>query len=294
MASTQKILKLGIPKGSLQESTFRLFKKAGFSMQAPSRSYVPVTDDPELSCLLIRAQEMARYVEDGILEAGLTGRDWMMENKAKVVEVAELRYAKAGLRPVRWVIAVPNDSKIKTVKDLQGKRIATELVGYTGHYLKKHGVTAKIEFSWGATEVKPPDLADAIVELTETGSSLRANNLRIVETILESTTLLIANKEAWKNPWKKEKIENISMLLQGAIVAEEKVGLKMNIPRKKLDSIMKLLPSLHTPTIAQQTDEKWVSVEVIIDEKVVKDILPKLKRSGAEGIVEYPLNKVIF
>lgn len=290
----EKILRLGIPKGSLQESTFRLFQKAGFHLKVSSRSYFPVSDDPELSCMLIRAQEMPRYIEDGLLDAGLTGRDWMMEQNAKVVEVAELRYAKAGLRPVRWVIAVPNDSKIKKVKDLQGKRISTELVGHTKRYLKKCGVTAQVEFSWGATEVKPPDLADAIVELTETGSSLRANNLRIVETILESNTLLLANRSSWKDSWKKQKIENLSLLLQGAIVAEEKVGLKMNVPNSKLAAILKLLPSLHAPTISHQTDEKWAAVEVIVDERVVRDILPQLKRAGASGIVEYPLNKVIF
>lgn len=293
-AKKDKILRLGIPKGSLQESTVRLFQKAGFNIRASSRSYTPAIDDSELSCLLIRAQEMARYIEEGLLDAGLTGRDWMLEQNAKVVEVAELRYAKAGLKPVRWVIAVPNDSKIRKIKDLQGKRIATELVGYTKRYLKKQGVTAKIEFSWGATEVKPPDLADAIVELTETGSSLRANNLRVLETILESTTLLLANRASWKNSWKRHKIENLSMLLQGAIVAEEKVGLKMNVPKRKLDAILKVLPSLHAPTLGTQSDQKWVSVEVILDEAVVRDLLPQLKRSGATGIVEYPLNKVIF
>lgn len=290
----EKMLRLGLPKGSLQESTFRLFQKAGFMIRASSRSYRPSIDDPEMSGLLIRAQEMARYVEDGLLDCGLTGRDWTMEQNAKVHEVAELRYAKAGLRPVRWVIAVPNDSKINKIKDLQGKRISTELVGYTRRYLKKHGVNAKVEFSWGATEVKPPELCDAIVELTETGSSLRANNLRIVETILESNTLLIANRQSWKDEWKRHKIENLCMLLQGAIVAEEKVGLKLNILKKKLPQALKILPSLNAPTISEQTDAQWVSLEVIVDEKIVRDILPQLKRSGATGIVEYPLNKVIF
>ena len=292
--SVKKILRLGIPKGSLQESTFRLFGKAGYNIRAGGRSYFPNVDDPEIECLLIRAQEMARYIQDGVLDAGLTGRDWMIEQNAKVVEVAELRYAKAGLKPVRWVIAVPNDSKIRSVKDLQGKRIATELVDYTRRYLKKQGVKADVEFSWGATEVKPPQFADAIVELTETGSSLRANNLRIVETILESTTLLLANPKSWKDPWKRQKIENLSLLLQGAIVAEEKVGLKMNLPKSKLKKILSLLPSLHAPTVSEQTDPRWVSIEVIVDERVVRDTLPALKRAGASGIVEYPLNKVIF
>ncbi len=292
--ASKKLLRLGLPKGSLQESTFRLFQKAGYNVRASSRSYYPTVDDPEVECLLIRAQEMARYIEDGILDAGLTGRDWMIEQNAKCVEVAELRYAKAGLRPVRWVIAVPNNSKIRKVKDLKGKRISTELVQTTKRYLKKRGVTADIEFSWGATEVKPPDLADAIVELTETGSSLRANNLRIVETILESNTLLLANRTSWKNSWKKQKLESLSLLLQGAIVAEEKVGLKMNVTRPKLKKLLSLLPSLHAPTISEQTDQRWVSIEVIVDEKIVRDTLPQLKRAGASGIVEYPLNKVIF
>ncbi len=288
-----KILRLGIPKGSLQESTARLFQKAGYRINIKSRSYKPEADDPEIECLLIRAQEMARYIDEGLLDCGLTGRDWMQEQNSKAVEVAELRYAKAGLRPVRWVIAVPNNSKIKKIKDLQGKRIATELVGYTTRYLKKHGVTAKVEFSWGATEVKPPELADAIVELTETGSSLRANNLRILDTILESNTLLLANRASWKDAWKRQKIESLSMLLQGAIAAEEKVGLKMNVPKKILTSILKLLPSLHSPTVNDQSDDKWVSVEAVLDEKVVRDIVPQLSRAGATGIVEYPLNKVI-
>lgn len=291
MANT---LKLGLPKGSLQDSTFRLFKKAGFNITAPSRSYIPSIDDPELEGLLIRAQEMARYVEDGILDAGLTGRDWVLEQGAKVVEVAELRYAKAGLRPVRWVLAVPNDSKIKKVADLEGKRIATELVEYTRRFLKKQGVSATVEFSWGATEVKPPLLADAIVELTETGSSLRANNLRIVETLLESNTVLIANKEAWANPFKRKKIENLVLLLQGAIAAEEKVGLKMNVPAESLQKVMASLPALQTPTVGSLSDQGWHSVEVIVDEKIVRDILPALKAAGASGIVEYPLNKVIY
>ncbi|MDA8100822.1 MAG: ATP phosphoribosyltransferase, partial [Nitrospiraceae bacterium] len=227
-------LKLGLPKGSLQESTFKLFGKAGYRVQVSSRSYYPSIDDPDIDCIMVRAQEMARYVDNGIFDVGLTGKDWILEQNADVVEVAELRYAKGGLNPVRWVVAVPEDSKIRTVKDLKGKRIATELVGYTKRYLKSKGVNADVEFSWGATEVKPPQLADAIVELTETGSSLRANKLRIVEVMLESTTRLIANKKAWADPWKRKKIENMSMLLQGALAAEEKVGLKMNVPKKTL------------------------------------------------------------
>jgi len=288
------LLKLGIPKGSLQEATFRLFQKAGYRISVGSRSYIPSIDDPELSGLLIRAQEMAGYVEDGVLDAGLTGRDWMTEQNADVEVVSELRYAKAGFTPIKWVIAVPNDSPIKTVKDLQGKRIATELVGYTKRYLEKHGVTADVEFSWGATEVKPPLLADAIVELTETGNSLRANNLRIVDTILESVTVLVANKKSWKDAWKKEKIENLAMLLQGAIDAEAKVGLKMNMPKRNLEAVLKSLPALHAPTVSNQTDQDWVAIEVIVDEKTVREIIPVLKRAGASGIVEYPLNKVIY
>ncbi len=291
---TQKILKLGLPKGSLQDSTFRLFQKAGWKISVGSRSYIPTINDPELSGLLIRAQEMAGYVEKGVLEAGLTGRDWKTEQNADVQEVCELRYAKAGFSPIRWVVAVPNDSPIKTVKDLEGKRIATELVGFTKRYLQEKGIKADVEFSWGATEVKPPVLVDAIVELTETGSSLRANNLRIVETILESTTVLVANKKAWADPWKREKIENIAMLLQGAIDAEEKVGLKLNAPKKNLEEILKKLPALHTPTVSTQSDQDWVAVEVIVDEKTVREIIPALKRAGASGIVEYPLNKVIY
>jgi ATP phosphoribosyltransferase len=257
------------------------------------RSYYPTIDDANIDCTLVRAQEMARYVDIGIFDVGLTGKDWILEQNADVVEVAELRYAKGGLNPVRWVVAVPEDSKIKTIKDLKGKRIATELVGYTKRYLKSRGVTADIEFSWGATEVKPPRLADAIVELTETGSSLRANNLRIIEVMLESTTRLIANKKAWSDPWKRKKIENMATLLQGALAAEEKVGLKMNAPRANLQEIIGLLPSLHAPTISQQTDPAWVSLEVILDEKHARDLIPRLKRRGASGIVEYPLNKVI-
>lgn len=291
--SKKNHLNLGIPKGSLQEATLRLFEKAGYKIRVGSRSYVPSIDDPEISGLLIRSQEMARYVEDEVLDVGICGRDWVLENNADVVEVTELRYSKATNRPIRWVVAVPNDSKIKNVKQLKGKRIATELVEFTRRYLKKKGVKAEVEFSWGATEVKPPVLADAIVELTETGSSLRANNLRIIETLLESVTVLIANKKAYKDPWKRKKIENIAMLLNGAITAEEKVGLKMNVPKKKLSSVLAKLPALHAPTISALSNEGWASVEVILDESVVRHILPEIKRAGASGIVEYPLNKVI-
>ena len=288
------MLRLGLPKGSLQESTFRLFKKAGWNINVGSRSYFPTIDDPELSGMLIRAQEMTRYVENGVLDAGLTGRDWMMDHGGEVEIVGELRYAKAGLKPVRWVVAVPNDSPIQTIKDLQGKRISTEMVGYTKRYLEEKGIKAEVEFSWGATEVKPPVLCDAIVELTETGSSLRANKLRIIETMMESTTLFIANKKAWADKEKREKIQNIYMMLTGAIAAEEKVGLKMNVPEKSLKEILQTLPALHTPTISSLTDSGWQSVEVIVDEKTVRDIIPKLKAVGATGIVEYPLNKVIL
>ncbi len=286
-------LKLGLPKGSLQESTFKLFGKAGYRVQVSSRSYYPSIDDPDIDCIMVRAQEMARYVDNGIFDVGLTGKDWILEQNADVVEVAELRYAKGGLNPVRWVVAVPEDSKIRTVKDLKGKRIATELVGYTKRYLKSKGVNADVEFSWGATEVKPPQLADAIVELTETGSSLRANKLRIVEVMLESTTRLIANKKAWADPWKRKKIENMSMLLQGALAAEEKVGLKMNVPKKTLKEVCSILPAMHSPTISHQTDPAWVSLEVMLDEKESRNLIPRLKRRGATGIVEYPLNMVI-
>lgn len=288
-----KTLRIGLPKGSLQESTLKLFRKAGYHISVSSRSYYPSFDDPEIEAMLIRAQEMAGYVENGIIDCGLTGKDWIMEQNADVHEVAELIYAKEGLRPVRWVIAVPNDSKIKTVKDLNGKRIATELVGFTKRFLKKNGVTAEVDFSWGATEVKPPHLADAIVELTETGTSLRANNLRIVETILESSTRFISNKKAWQDKWKRQKMENIVMLLKGALAAEEKVGLKMNVESKSLKRVMSLLSAMHSPTISSLSEEGWFALEVIINEKSVRDIIPKLKKAGATGIVEYPLNKVI-
>jgi ATP phosphoribosyltransferase len=288
-----KIIRLGLPKGSLQESTLKLFKKAGYNISVDTRSYYPVFDDIEIEAMLIRAQEMARYVDDGVLDAGLTGKDWVLEQGADVYEVAELNYAKGGLRPVKWVIAVPDGSKIKTVKDLKGKRIATELVGFTKKYLKSKGVKADVDFSWGATEVKPPYLADAIVELTETGTSLRANNLRIIETILVSSTRFIANKKTWKDRWKRQKMENIVLLLKGALAAEEKVGLKMNVPKRTIKRVMSMLSALHSPTMSKLSDEGWFALEVMIDEKIVRDIIPKLKSAGAEGIVEYPLNKVI-
>jgi ATP phosphoribosyltransferase len=288
-----KLLSIGLPKGSLQESTLALFRKAGFTITVGSRSYIPSIDDDELSGLLIRAQEMARYVQDGILDLGLTGRDWVMEQNARVKEVCTLQYAKGGLRPVRWVVAVPNDSPIKRIEDLRGKRIATELVQFTRRYLKERDIDALVEFSWGATEVKAPRLADAIVELTETGSSLRANNLRVVETILESTTVLIANRDAWKDRWKREKIENIALLLAGALRAQEKVGLKMNVSRADLDPVLKVLPALQNPTISSLSEAGWFSLEVIVDEKTVRELIPVLKKTGASGIVEYPLNKVI-
>ena len=288
-----KVLSLGLPKGSLQESTFKLFRKAGFTVSAGSRSYIPSIDDDEISGLLIRAQEMARYVQDGILDLGLTGRDWVLEQNARVKEVCTLNYAKGGLRPVRWVVAVPNESPIRRVEDLGGKRVATELVQYTRRFLKERGIEALVEFSWGATEVKAPRLADAIVELTETGSTLRANNLRIVDTILESTTVLIANRDAWKDPWKRQKIENIALLLAGALRAEEKVGLKMNVARADLDRVLAVLPALQNPTISSLSEAGWFSLEVIVDEKKVRELIPVLKKTGASGIVEYPLNKVI-
>ena len=288
------VLKIGLPKGSLQDTTFRLFKNAGYNIKLLDRSYVPAIDDPELEGLVIRAQEMARYVQDGILDMGITGWDWVLEQNADIVELTRLRYGKVGFRGVKWVVAVPADSKIKKMEDLNGKKVATELVSFTKRYLRKLGIEAQVEFSWGATEVKPPLLADAIVEVTETGASLKANNLRIIDTILESETVLIANKKAWKDPWKKRKMENIMMLLKGALLAEEKVGLKMNVPSGKLHEVIGILPSLHTPTVSSLSDKDWVAIEVILEEKVVRDIIPNLKRAGAQGIVEYPLNKIIM
>ncbi len=294
MGKGMGVLKLGLPKGSLQEPTFDLFRKAGYRIRLGDRSYVPSIDDPDMECLLIRAQEMGHYVEDGVLDAGITGQDWVREYESDVVEVAQLLYARGGFVPVRWVVAVPEDSGITGISQLQGKRIATELVGFTSRYLSECGIEANVEFSWGATEVKPPKLADAIVDVTVTGSSLRANKLRIIETILESTTVLVMNRAAWEDPWKREKMENLTMLLQGALNAEFKVGLKMNLPAGKLDDISSLLPSLHNPTISHLKEPGWLALEVIIDEAKVRELVPVLKKFGAEGIIEYPLNKVIY
>ena len=288
------ILKLGLPKGSLQEPTFEILKKAGYRVRVGERSYFPVIDDAEIDCLLIRAQEMGHYVEDGVLDAGITGQDWVREYNSDVEEITTLQYARGGFVPVRWVVAVPDDSDITDIKQLAGKRIATELVGFSERYFRERGIEAKFEFSWGATEVKPPKLADAIVDVTVTGSSLRANKLRIIDTILESTTALIMNREAAADPWKREKAENIAILLQGAINAEFKVGLKMNVPSNKLEEISALLPSLHNPTVSHLRDENWVALEIITDEATVRELIPQLKKTGAEGIIEYPLNKVIY
>ena len=287
------LLKLGIPAGSLQEATADLFRRSGYKIRFSSRSYFPSIDDDEIECLLIRAQEMARYVEDGVLDAGLTGHDWIMETGADVHEVAELIFSKVSRRPVRWVLCVPEDSPVKAVKDLEGLRIATEAVGLTARYLQKHGVTAQVEFSWGATEVKPPKLADAIVEVTETGSSLRANNLRIVDEVITSTTRFIANRQAYADTWKKQKIDDIVLMLQGTMAAEGKVGMMMNAPLDNLNKVLALLPALRKPTISDLADEKWIAVNTILDESVVRHIIPRLKAAGARGIVEYPLNKII-
>jgi len=285
-------LVLGLPKGSLQESTFELMGKAGFPVSVGSRSYFPSTDDPELSLCMFRAQEMARYVHDGVLDAGLTGRDWVEENDADVVEVGELVYAKQRLSPVRWVLAVPEASPVESVKDLGGKLIATELVNTTRKWLASHGVEAQVEFSWGATEAKA-NLVDAIVELTETGSSLRANKLRIVDTVMESVTVLIANHQAWEDPWKRAKIESMHLLLQGAIVAREKVCLKLNVSQEHVDAVLAIVPALRKPTLSPLSEDGWYALETIVDESTVRRIIPDLKRAGAEGIIEIPLNKVI-
>ena len=287
-------LKLGIPKGSLENATVDLFRRAGYVITTSSRSYFPGIDDPEIECMLIRAQEMARYVEDGILDAGLTGRDWIEENGAQVVAVADLIYAKQSFGKVRWVLAVPEASPFKSVKDLEGKIIATELVAATKRYLERNGVTAKVEFSWGATEVKPPELADAIVEVTETGSSLRANKLRIIETVLESNTQLIANVNAWKDPEKRQKLEDMKMLLQGAINALGKVGLMLNVEKTNLNAVLAVLPALKRPTISTLSEDGWLAVNTILEESTVRTIIPRLKAAGAQGIVEYPLNKIIM
>ncbi len=287
-------LKLGIPKGSLENATVDLFRRAGFTITTSSRSYFPAIDDPEIECMLIRAQEMARYVDDGVLDAGLTGRDWVEENDATVVTVADLIYSKQSFGKVRWVLAVPDAAPYRSVKDLQGKIIATELVGATKKYLAANGVTAKVEFSWGATEVKPPELADAIVEVTETGSSLRANKLRIIETVLESNTQLIANCDSWKNDWKRRKLEDMRMLLEGAINALGKVGLMLNVEKRNLEMVLAALPALKNPTISHLSDGNWLAVNTILDESTVRTIIPRLKEAGAQGIVEYPLNKIVM
>ncbi|MBI5395785.1 MAG: ATP phosphoribosyltransferase [Verrucomicrobia bacterium] len=292
---TTKVLRLGLPKGSLQESAFALMAKAGFQVSVSSRSYVPRINDKELEVRLIRAQEISRYVELGALDAGLTGKDWIEENGSDVEVVSEIAFSKQTLMPARWVLAVPNDSPIKSAKDLQGKRIATEVVNLTRRWLAKHGVTADVEFSWGATEIKAADrLVDAIVELTETGSSLKANNLRIVDTLTTSFPQLIANRAAWRDTWKRRKVEVLAMLLKGALAAQEKVGLKMNIQRKQLARLLRELPALRNPTISTLSQRGWVAVETIIDESVVREIIPQLKEIGAEGIIEYPLNKVVY
>jgi len=289
-----KPLKLGLPKGSLQDATLQLMARAGWRVTVSSRSYFPNIDDSEVTCMLVRAQEMARYVETGALDAGITGRDWVLETGAEVKEVAELLYAKQSLAPVRWVLAVPDNAPAQTARDLEGKVIATEVVNLTKQYLAKHGVQARVGFSWGATEVKVPQLADAIVEITETGSSLRANRLRIIDTVLESRTVFIANAAAAKDPWKSEKISNMALLLQGAIAAYNKVGIMLNVRREHLDGVLRALPALKNPTISTLSDADWVAINTIVDEDVVRHLIPKLKAAQAQGIVEYPLNKIVL
>ncbi|MCA8989049.1 MAG: ATP phosphoribosyltransferase [Planctomycetaceae bacterium] len=288
-----KLLKLGIPAGSLQEATAELFRKAGYNIKFASRSYYPSVDDDEIECLSIRAQEMARYVEQGILDAGITGYDWIIETNADVHEVCELIFSKVSRRPVRWVLAVPENSPIQCAKDLEGKRIATEAVGLTRMYLQKHGVNAEVEFSWGATEVKPPRLVDAIVEVTETGSSLRANDLRIVDEVLQSTTRLIANKKSFADPWKQQKLSNIALMLQSCLAAEGKVGLMLNVRRNDLEKVLRGLPALQQPTVSSLSDPDWVAINTIINESIVRSIIPELREAGATGIVEFPINKII-
>jgi ATP phosphoribosyltransferase len=290
---TVPVLRLGVPAGSLQEATGELFRKAGYKVTYTSRSYYPAIDDPEIHCTLIRAQEMPRYVQDGSLDCGLTGYDWILENDARVVELAELVFSKVSRRPVRWVLAVPNDSPVQSVKDLQGKRIATEVVNLTRRWLAGYGVEAQVEFSWGATEVKPPRLADAIVDVTETGSSLKANNLRIVAELLQSTTRFITNERSYADPWKKQKMDDLVLMLKGAMAAEGKVGLMMNVRKADLPAVLKILPALQNPTISSLSNPEWVDVNTIIDENIVRHIIPQLKQAGARGIVEYPLNKII-
>ncbi|MCP4004419.1 MAG: ATP phosphoribosyltransferase [bacterium] len=290
----KQILRLGLPKGSLQDNTAALFERAGYRLSFPERSLFPTVDDDEMECVLIRAQEMARYVEEGVLDAGITGHDWIVENRAKVTQLADLKYSKQSFRPTRWVLAVPEDSKIKKVSDLQDKRIATEAVGLVKTWLKKHGVKAKVEFSWGATEVKPPLLADAIVDVTETGSSLRANKLRIVDTLMESTPRLIANKDAYKDPWKQRKLDRLALMLNGAINAAGKVGLMLNAPSTHLPKVLDLLPALASPTISPLADGKMVAVNTIIEEALARDLMADLFEAGATGIVEFPVNKILL
>lgn len=287
-------IRLGIPKGSLQEATLELFARAGWRITVTARSYFPTIDDPEIDCLMVRAQEMARYVESGTLDAGLTGKDWILETGADVVEVVDLVYAKQGLGRVRWVLAVPEDSPVQSVRDLEGKVIATEVVRLTEKYLVQHGVQARVEFSWGATEVKPPQLADAIVEVTETGASLRAHHLRIVDMVLESTTKLIANRVAWEDPRKQQKIRNLALLLEGAIAAYDRVGLMLNVRREDLPGVLAVLPALKNPTVSPLSDSEWVAVNTVVEEEVVRQLIPRLKAARAQGIVEYPLNKIVL
>ena len=287
-------LKLALPKGSLQSSTVRLFERAGYHVSISERSYYPVFDDPEIEAMLIRAQEVSRYVEQGVLDAGITGSDWYLDSGADLVTVAELVYSKQTFSPCRWVLAVPVDSPFQKAEDLAGKRVATELVNVTRRYFESRGVPVEVQFSWGATEVKPPVLADAIVEITETGSSLRANRLRIIDTLLEVKNCLLANRQAWADEWKRHKLESLAMLLKGALAAEDKVGLKMNVPRGKVDEVLGVLTALRRPTVSPLSDPEWVALETIIDEHTVRDIIPRLKRAGAEGLVEYPLNKLVY
>jgi ATP phosphoribosyltransferase len=290
---SERVLRLAIPAGSLQEATVTLFRKAGYNLSSERRSYYLNVDDPEIVCTLIRAQEIPRYVQDGLMDAGLTGRDWILENRASIVEVAELLYSKASRAPVRWVLAVPEDSPVRSLRDLEGKRIATEVVHITEQYLAEHGVQASVEFSWGATEAKPPELADAIVDVTETGSSLRANNLRVIETLLESTPRFIASHAAWEDPWRRRKIEDMVLMLSGVLSAEGKVGLMLNVRRAELEGVIAILPALKNPTVSSLADPEWVAINTIVNESVVREIIPRLKDAGAQGIVEYPLNKII-
>jgi ATP phosphoribosyltransferase len=293
MSRAKKTLKLGIPKGSLQEATIELFRKAGIRIDSSDRSYFPYCDDEEIEIMLIRSQEMGKYVQDGLFDAGITGQDWILETSARVKEICELVYGKSGFKPVRWVLAAPESSKIRSAKDLEGKTIATELVNYVKRYLTNRNIKSTVEYSWGATEAKAGTLVDAIVELTETGRSLKANQLRIIEEILSSTTRFIANRQAWKDSWKREKMENIAILLKGALAAEGMVGLKMNLKEKDLPRIMDILPSLKRPTVSPLTLSGWIALEVVVEENIVKRMIPDLKRAGAQGIIEYPLNKLI-